>query len=631
MTRFKIAAAAFALLPAPVLADDSTIVVTGTRSSVALPARQVGGSVTLIDANALADRQTRNISDLLRDVPGVAVSRIAGQTQVRVRGTEGNHVLVLIDGIEVSDPFQGEYDFGQLIADDGARLEVFRGQQSALYGSDAIGGVIQYITASGREREGFSGRIEGGSFNTANAAVRLGGVRGAFDYALTGTLNTTDGTPNARGGSRALGQENSAAALKTNWAVTDSVRMTAIVRYSKANGSSNDADYSNPASPTFGFIADTPGVGYATQSIYALMRGEIDLLNGRWTHALTAQFSDSRRDRFLFGTPTSGSRADRVKGSYETTLRFGEGSISHALTFAADLERESFRNADPSGFAFPGRESTDNIGLVGQYQLLIGDAGALSASVRHDFNNRFADATTFRVAGSYAFSWGTRLRGAIASGVKNPGFYELFGFIDGRYIGNPSLQPERSEGWEIGLEQSLFSGSLTLGGTYFDSRLTNEIFTVGFAPAVPGNRKTKSTQRGIELFAQARVATALRVDASFTRLTARENGIEEVRRPVTTASASVGWTAPGDRVTTTLVARYNGRQSDTAFIVPPFGSPRRVDLPDYVLVNLNVDAKLTPQLSFNARIENLLDADYEDVFSFQNPGRAVYAGLKLRL
>ena len=631
MTRFKTAIAAFALLPTPVLADDATIVVTGTRSSEALAADKIGGSITLIDAQSLADRQTRNVSDVLRDVPGVAVSRIAGQTQVRLRGSEGNHVLVLIDGIEVSDPFQGEFDFGQLIADDGARLEVLRGQQSALYGSDAIGGVIHYITASGRESEGVSARLEGGSFNTANAAVRVGGVSGAFDYALTGTLNTTDGTPNARGGSRALFEENSAAALKTNLAISETVRLSAVMRYAKATGASNDADYNDSSSPTFGFIADTPGVTYATQSVYGLLRGEVDLLDGRWTHALTAQFVDSRRDRFSFGTPTSGSRGDRAKGSYETTFKLGEGKIRHALTFAADIERESFRNADPSGFAFPGRESTRNVGLVGQYQLFIGDEGAISASVRRDLNTRFADSTTCRVEASYAFETGTRLRGAVGSGVKNPGFYELFGFVDGRYIGNPALQPEKSEGWEVGAEQSLFDDQLVVGGTYFDSRLNNEIFTVGFAPAVPGNRATTSTQRGVELFVRARINTALRVDGAFTRLRARENSVEEIRRPSTIANLAVSWTAPADRFTATVVGRYNGRQSDTAFIVPPFGSPLRVDLPEYVLVNFNIDAKLTDALSFNARVENLLDERYEDIFSFQNAGRAVYAGLKVRL
>jgi outer membrane receptor protein involved in Fe transport len=130
------------------------IIVTASRSGEGVKADQLGGSVTVIDDEALNQRNTRIVSDVLRDVPGVAVNRlgaVGGQTQIRIRGTEGNHVLVLIDGIEAADPYQGEYDFGTLLADADARIEVLRGQQSALYGSDAIGGVIHYMTLSGAE------------------------------------------------------------------------------------------------------------------------------------------------------------------------------------------------------------------------------------------------------------------------------------------------------------------------------------------------------------------------------------------------------------------------------------------------------------------------------------------------
>ena len=140
-------------------ADARTFVVTGTRSADPLPADRIGSSVTVLDETMLERRQVRQVSDVLRDVPGIAVGHVSGQTQIRIRGAEANHTLVLIDGIEVSDPFVGEFDFSGLIADEAARIEVLRGQQSAIYGSDAIGGVIQYITLTGREAPGISGRI----------------------------------------------------------------------------------------------------------------------------------------------------------------------------------------------------------------------------------------------------------------------------------------------------------------------------------------------------------------------------------------------------------------------------------------------------------------------------------------
>lgn len=619
-------------VPAQATDDDSAIVVTGIRSTVTpLRADQIGGSVTVLDADTLEQRQTRVVSDILRDVPGVAVSRIPGQTQVRLRGAEANHTLVLIDGIEVSDPYAGEFDFGTLIADEVARVEVLRGQQSAIYGSDAIGGVIQYITLTGREAPGISGRIEGGSFGTVNTAARIAGVSGTFDYALSGTLNTTDGSPNARGGTRDLGNDSGAVSFKSTWSPAPNARLTAVARYARTQADFNDSD-SNPASKTFGYTIDTPGAHFINEAIYGLLRGELDLLDGKWTQALTGQIADTTRNGYGATARTYGDTGQRLKGSYESTLKLNQGALHHQLTVAVDVERERYRNTDPTGFAFTGRRQVDNVGIVGQYDLTLGEHAAFGASLRQDLNNRFQDTTTYRVQGSYRFDSGTRIRAAAGSGVKNPGFYELYGYSDGRFIGNPGLKPERSEGWEAGIEQSFDQGHVLIGATYFESRLSDEIYTTYPAPtyvATPANRTTKSRQHGVEAFLNARIGTAWRIDAAYTYLHARENGVEEVRRPSHIASVALGWRAPHDRFGVTAVARYNGDTSDVAFTDPSY-VPVTVRLHDYVLLNLNGDVKLTKHFALFGRIENLNNAHYEDVFSFTNPGRAVYGGVRAR-
>ncbi|WP_341203851.1 TonB-dependent receptor [uncultured Sphingomonas sp.] len=619
-------------VPAQATDDDSAIVVTGIRSTVTpLRADQIGGSVTVLDADTLEQRQTRVVSDILRDVPGVAVSRIPGQTQVRLRGAEANHTLVLIDGIEVSDPYAGEFDFGTLIADEVARVEVLRGQQSAIYGSDAIGGVIQYITLTGREAPGISGRIEGGSFGTVNTAARIAGVSGTFDYALSGTLNTTDGSPNARGGTRDLGNDSGAVSFKSTWSPAPNARLTAVARYARTQADFNDSD-SNPASKTFGYTIDTPGAHFINEAIYGLLRGELDLLDGKWTQALTGQIADTTRNGYGATARIYGDTGQRLKGSYESTLKLNQGALHHQLTVAVDVERERYRNTDPTGFAFTGRRQVDNVGIVGQYDLTLGEHAAFGASLRQDLNNRFQDTTTYRVQGSYRFDSGTRIRAAAGSGVKNPGFYELYGYSDGRFIGNPGLKPERSEGWEAGIEQSFDQGHVLIGATYFDSRLSDEIYTTYPAPtyvATPANRTTKSRQHGVEAFLNARIGTAWRIDAAYTYLHARENGVEEVRRPSHIASVALGWRAPHDRFGVTAVARYNGDTSDVAFTDPSY-VPVTVRLHDYVLLNLNGDVKLTKHFALFGRIENLNNAHYEDVFSFTNPGRAVYGGVRAR-
>jgi vitamin B12 transporter len=626
---------AFLLIAADAVAagarPEDDIVVTGDRSGQGLPANQIGGSVTVIDNEAIERRQVRDVVDVLRDVPGVAVAGTSGLSQIRLRGTEGNHVLVLIDGIEVSDPFFGEFDFSNLQADEASKVEVLRGQQSAVYGSDAIGGVVQYITASGRESPGISARVEGGSFATANAAARAAGVTGDFDYALTSTGRHTDGTPNARGGSRDLNSDSEAASAKLGLRPASNVRLTGVLRYSRLKSDYNLSD-ADPESSTFGWIIDSPDTWLENEALYGLARGEIDLLGGGWTHALSAQFADVRRDTFDATGRTSGDRGGRVKGSYDTTLHFGSGDFDHRLTLAADRERESFRNADPSGFAFNGWRHIDTTGLVGQYALLVGKRVGFGAAVRHDFNSRFADDTTYRLQGSYRFTAGTRIRAAAGSGVKYPGIFELFGFVDGQFLGNPDLKPEKSRGWEAGVEQAFARGHGLVGATYFSNRLHEEII-FAFLPGigfVGANSSEVSSQRGVETFANLRFGPSWRVDAAYTYLRAREDGREEVRRPKHVASLAVDYRAPSERWGTTLVARYNGKAADDAFILPPFGSPVRISLDDYLLVNWNADYRLSDRLELFGRVENILNEHYEQVFSFVSPGRSAYAGIRWR-
>lgn len=617
------------------------IVVSASRSGEGVRADRLGASVTVIDAEALEQRQTRIVSDVLRDIPGLAVSRtgaVGGMTQVRVRGGEGNHVLVLIDGIEAADPYFGEFDFGTLLADPAARIEVLRGQQSSLYGSDAIGGVIHYMTLSGAEAPGVSLRAEAGSFETITAGARFAGVEGDLDYAFTGSYYHTGGYPTARGGTRDVGADIASLSGKLSWSPAESLKITGVGRYSHTRADNNNSE-NDPASPLFGYIVDSPGVYSRNDAFYGLISAEHLALDGRWSNSLTAQISDSARDGFgpymPGGDPrgrTSGNEGQRLKGSFVSSILLGDDTLSHRLTGAVDAERERFRNTTPFPSAFQGRRQVENLGLVAQYELLWNDALSLGASIRHDDNDRFDDVTTYRVQGSYALATGTRLRGAYGTGVKNPGFFELFGYSDGRYIGNPNLRPEKSEGWEVGLEQSFGDNLGTVGVTYFDSRLKNEIYTDYPAPdfiATPDNRDTLSKQHGVEVFASARPLPQLRLDAAYTYLKARENGVEEVRRPKHVASFNATVFSADERFSGTVTARYNGRQVDDAFTRTDWVPVREV-LDDYVLVNLSAEYKVTPRLALTGRVENLLDQEYEELFSFATAGISAYGGVQLR-
>lgn len=607
------------------------LIVTASRSGVAVPQRLLGSSVTVLDANALSERQTREVADILRDVPGLAVNVSPGLTQIRMRGGEANHTLVLVDGIEVSDPYYGEFDFGTLMADDGARIEVLRGQQSALYGSDAIGGVIHYLSGSGRDAPGVSLRAETGSFGAINSAARWAGVAQGLDYALTASVNSRDGTPNSRGGSRKLGKDGLTTGLKLSYRLSDNLKLTAVGRYGTVEEDINKSD-DDTASTTFGYIIDSAGTYYRNSALYGLVRADWSGWEGRWTQALTLQVADTKRKGYSQNVRTSGDEGQRQKGSYETSLLLRTGTVQDRLTFAIDQEREQFRNTDPSGYAFTGSRRLTNTGIVAMIDHTVGDRLALGASIRRDLNDQFADATTYRVQGSYQALAETRLHAAIGSGIKNPGFYELFGYEDGRFIGNSGLKPERSEGWEIGLEQALFDRALVLDVTRFDSRLSDEIYTTYPAPdyvATPANRKNNSTQVGLELSAVARLAQDWRLNGAYSWLRAREVGLEEVRRPANIGSLALSWRAPSQVGGMALVLRYNGQQTDLAFTDPSY-VPVRARLKSYTLVNLTGDYALSPAVKLTARIENLLDQTYEELFSFQGRGRALFVGISSR-
>ena len=613
-------------------AAGNDILVTASRSGDGEEAADIPASITLIDAAAMEERQTRLVSDVLRDVPGLAVNRsIGGLTDVRIRGSEANHVLVLIDGIEASDPFQGQFDFGTLITDDAARIEVLRGQQSSLYGSDAIGGVIHYITATGADAPGLRLRAEGGSFGTGAGAARFAGVAGTLDYALSGTLYRTDGTPTARSGTRDVGSTGIGASAKVSWVPSDVFKLTGVGRYSYTDSLGNNSEFDG-TSPLFGTIVDSPGTHFRNEAYYGLVRGDLSLADGRWNTALTAQIADTTRTGYSSFGKASGNEGRRYKASFETGYRFDTGWFVNRITGAVDYEREDFRNTTPGGFAFTGRRETENWGFVGQYEGTFDDALTLGASIRHDRNDRFADPTTYRVQAGYRLPFGLRAHGAYGTGVKNPGYYELFGFADGRYIGNPDLKPEKSKGWEAGLDQRIADGRATIGATYFDSRLEDEIFTTFDANFVstPANRDTLSRQHGVEVFASARPIEQIRFDLAYTYLRARENGVTEVRRPRHIGSVNTTVFSRDRRLSGTLTVRYNGRQDDITFTDPTYATSPIVSLQEYVLVNLNAEYRLTEAISVFGRIENLIDEEYEEVFSFATPGRSVIGGVKAR-
>ncbi|HEY8002783.1 MAG TPA: TonB-dependent receptor, partial [Phenylobacterium sp.] len=601
-----------------------------------------GGSLSVITPQDFEDRQVRIVSDVLRDVPGVAVSRtgaVGSFTQVRIRGTEGNHVLTLVDGIKADAPFLGEFDYATLLADDVARVEVLRGQQSAIYGSDAIGGVINYITPTGAEQPGIRLRAEGGSMGTYGGAARAGGVQGGLDYVLSAGYQHTDGYPVATVGTRDIGSTLKSVALKLAYPVGDHLRLRGVWRHTETDADVNGQDFG-----TTGFVLDSPGSSMKAESTYGFAAADFSFLDGRWLTSVQVQGVDATRNNIDDFVRDGGDKGKRLKESLTTSYKLTGGELTHTLTLAYDHERESFENTNPPGAfnADTTRRSVENDGYVGEYDLAIGRAAGLRGAVRYDRNAFFDNATTYRIEGFVRLNELVRLRAAAGSGIKGPSQTELFGFNAGvfPFVGNPNLKPEKSEGWEAGGDLTLLDGRAHAGATWFDSTLHDEIFSIFDAPvalcqapgrpppfscSTTGNELTRSTQKGLELFADARLSDAFSLDAAYTYLDARQNGVEEVRRPRNLASVNLTWRAPGDRGSVTLTARYNGEMTDEEF-----KTFTTVTLKAFTLVNLAGSLNLTDHVELFARIENLLDQQYFEVFNFRTPGRAAYGGVRLR-
>lgn len=597
------------------------IVVSANRDNKPLYAEGYTGSVTVLTEDQIQQRQIRNIEDALRDVPSVAVSSVAGQTQIRLRGTEANHLLVLVDGIEVSDPGSGEFDIGTLQAEIGSRIEVLRGPQSALYGNDAIAGVIGYQSASGSDLEGFATFLEGGTNNTINGSARYGAAGETWDAALSATMVTTDGEPNTRGGTRDIGRDSYTFSGKGSIEVAPDFTVRAVGRYVLTDGQFNNQDFAF-GSPTIGLLVDSAGVRLENDAASGLLGANLVTAGGQWTHDLSVQFTEANRQTLNGAFRSGDTNSDRIKASYVSNFQINdEGGI----TFAADYEREGFNNVG----TFDDRKEAENVGLVAEYRYA-GERFDFSAAIRHDFNDLFKDATTVRVGAGYDATDTTRLRAAAGTGVKNPTLSELFGFFDGVFVGNPDLSPEESTSWEVGLDQRFADGAVTLSVTYFNAELDDEIFTT-FAPpffvATPGNRTSTSTQQGVEVALAADFGSGFTFNGAYSLLDAEENGAEEVRRPQNIASAVLNWSAPKDRASVNLAVRHNGSALDSNF-----GTfPATIETLDaYTLVNLNARVKLADGLNVFGRIENLLDEKYEPVFSFVSPGINAVFGFEVR-
>ncbi len=604
------------------------VIVSGSRTEATLS--DTGATVSVITDDELQQRQIRFVSDALRTVPGVAVSRqgpIGTVTQVRIRGAEANHTVVLIDGVRINDPFTSEVDFAHLLTAEIERIEILRGPQSVLYGSEAIGGVISIFTKRGAPGVQGDASVEAGSFSTASGAAALRGGTGSINYALSAAGFSSDGTNTSRFGSEDDGYRNRTLYARAGWKPMTGGALDASLRYRDSRTMFDPQDFGFPPGPTFGLIIDGDRKAEGDQ-IDTNVRGH--LTTGALDHQLGVNRTQTEEETFADGIFTNGFAGTRTRVDYQGTWRFGLASLQQALTFAAEYERQEFESNGPTPASAQNQDrENDKTGLAAEYRVRLPSLTALTLSARHDNHELFEDATTYRITAAQPFGQRIKLRASYGTGIANPTFFELFGFIPGSFDPNPTLKPEESRGFDVGADFALEDGQLSI--TYFDTVLEDEIagtFSSTTFRSSVANLAGESKRRGVEVEARYAASASLDVSVAYTYTDATQSDWQlEVRRPRHMASAAVSYSFADARGGITLAADYNGRQEDLDFRA---FTAARVTLREYTLVRLAGSYALTRNVSLTARVENLLDQDYEEVFSYRPSGRAVYAGVQAR-
>ena len=600
-----------------------------------VPAYTVGNAVTVVTGDELRAQQVRHAGEALRSLPGVSVNRgggIGNLTQVRIRGAEGNHTLVLIDGIEANNTADGEFDFSNLSAEDIERIEVIRGPMSGLYGSNAVGGVINIITRRGQGPFALSLRTEGGSLGTRDLAVRASGGSDKAHISLSYHWRETNGFNVSPFGDERDGSRIGTFTARGGATLLPGVTLDFTLRHS--DKVSDRDGFGGPDGKLATAIDDRSTLSNKVDLAGANLRWETH--GGRLVQELRANHNGTitaDTDRSLFpGNSRNISEAEKL--AYLASYRLDMPAIALTNTVSGRLEKE-FERFTPEGSFADGRErQRGRIAYTGEWRGGFADRLFLTAGIRHDDNDNFQDFTTWRAAASLVVSeLNMRPHASVGTAVKLPTMFEQFG-TSPFFFPNAALTPEESFGWDAGVELGFLKGKAILDVTYFRANLTDKIN--GTAPGpfpfafTSVNLPGESTREGVEVSARFKLAGNLTLGGAYTYTDARTPmGEREFRRPPHSGRADIAYAFHGGRGTATMATIYNGRMDDIAFTMPFFSPRLRVALDPYWLVNATVTYKLQPGVEVFARVENALDQHYQEVFGFESPPLAAYAGLKL--
>ncbi len=585
-----------------------------TASGIEQPRDEVGQAITIIDADTIEKRQTVDIVDLLATTPGVRFSRTGSTGSVAgisLRGAETTQTLVLIDGVKVNDPsgIGDGYDFGHLLTGNIDRIEVLRGSNSVVHGSQAIGGVVSLMTATPAEGFAAGASAEYGYSDTLNAKADVSGTAGAISGGIGGAYFRTDGISSAAVGTEKDGYKNFAGNARLKIAFSDALSLDLRGYYINA-----DLDYDS----FFGAPADSADVAKLDQYVgYAGLN--LGLFDGNFTSRAAVTWMRNERDYYF----VRGTAPDY--GYSGTNLRFEyQGVVTPAsqakLIFGYEHERPDY---DFFGFGSTDSQKAniDSVYALGIVQPFTGLS--LSGGVRHDDHSQFGGATTFGANANYSPNAGaTNFRLSYGEGFKAPSLYQLYD----AFVRNPALRPERSKSYDIGIDQSLADGRALISLTAFLRNTTDQI-NYDNATFKYGNID-RTRAKGIEATLALKPVDALNVTASYSYIDARDrtgrpafDGKRLPRRAAHAVSLSADYDWSFGLSTGATLTMVGDSFDDFANNVP---------LDGYALAGIRASLPVGGHFEIYGRVDNLFDADYATAFNYGTYGRAAYGGVRAR-
>ncbi|MEM1134163.1 MAG: TonB-dependent receptor [Pseudomonadota bacterium] len=637
------AASTVALLPTPLLAqpvdrqttdrqatdrqgaenpDSVDIVVTANRTSRAIS--QVGESVTVVGEEEIINRQSTEVLDILRTIPGLTFTRNGGpgtNTGVSLRGAQSDQTLVLIDGIRINDPASpgGGFNFGPLLTGNINRIEVVRGSQSVLYGSQAIGGVVNMITRQPTEDLNVFARAEYGGRDTAELIGNVSGRIGPVAASFGATYARTDGISafsEARGGTEPDGFESLGFNGKVDVAIADNVSLDLRGFYADSD---TDID---------GFARDANIVS-SRQDFIGYAGINASFLDGRFRNRLGFGYTNIDRRNFDFDTDSETFDANGENRRFEYQGVFDTGDLAE-IVFGLEREESEFRS---SSFGAPPSFADVWINSVyGQVNLTPVEGLSLTGGIRYDDHETFGSATTFAASGAYSPNGGdTVIRASYGEGFKAPSLFQLFS-----EFGNADLDAEESESWDIGVTHSFLDGRAQVGITYFERNGTNEIVflscvdnplppcLVDDPPFGTYDNIARTSADGWEFGVALQPVDGFDVAFNYSIIDAFDDttGNRLPRRAEETFSVVADYRMQnGFGIGTTILVV--GDSFDNASNSRP--------LDGYFVADLRVSYGITENLELFGRVENVTDEEYETAFRFGQPGRAVFGGVRYRM